>query len=128
MDRERLLTLASFGTALLLSIHLAEDVVRGFEPGGTLNIVGIILLVVWLAGVFLLNGRLAGYIIMLIGGLLGFAVPLMHMQGAGMVGGRITGSSGVLFWVWTMLAAGALGLFSAIVAALAIWNRRKDSN
>ena len=58
MDRERLLTLASFGTALLLSIHLAEDVVRGFEPGGTLNIVGIILLVVWLAGVFLLNGRL----------------------------------------------------------------------
>lgn len=65
---------------------------------------------------------------MLIGGLLGFAVPLMHMQGAGMVGGRITGSSGVLFWVWTMLAAGALGLFSAIVAALAIWNRRTDSN
>ena len=34
MNRNLLLTVTSLLAALLLSFHLAEDVVRGFEPGG----------------------------------------------------------------------------------------------
>jgi hypothetical protein len=122
MNRNLLLTVTSLLAALLLSFHLAEDVVRGFEPGGPKNLIGIAVLVAWLIGALLLNGRLAGYIIMLLAGLLGGFVPYVHMSGAGMVGGRIEGSSGILFWVWTLIAAGALSLFSAILSGLGLWD------
>jgi hypothetical protein len=35
-----------------------------------------------------------------------FAVTVVHMMGAGLVGGRIANSSGVFFWVWTLIALG----------------------
>ena len=122
MNRDRLLAITSLLTALLLSFHLTDDIVRGFEPGGPSNITGIVLLAIWLCAILLLNGRLAGYIIMLVFGLLSIAVPVIHMQGAGMVGGRIVGSSGIFFWVWTMIAAGAIGPVSAVIAALGLWD------
>jgi len=125
MKHERLLTVTSLLTVLLLSFHLSDDVVRGFEPGGPLNLVGIFIMVVWLVGVLLLNGRLAGYIITFVGGVLAPGVALIHMTGAGMVGGRIEGSTGILFWVWTMMAAGAVGLFSAVLAVMGIWSLRR---
>ena len=97
---------------------------RGFDPGGFNNITGIVIMVVWLCGALLLSGRVSGYIIMLLGGVLGFGVPIIHMTGRGMVGGRIAGTNGMRFWVWTLLASGALSAFSAILAVQGLWRLR----
>lgn len=128
MNRSVLLTVASLLSILLMTFHLADDVVREMEPGGLKNIFGILILVVWLYGTLVIGERLTGRIIMLLGGLLGSAVPVLHMTGAGLVGGRIEGSSGVFFWVWTLIAMGVTSLFTLILAARALLERKQNSD
>jgi hypothetical protein len=115
-------------SVLLLSFHLSEDIVRGFEPGGVKNTIGVLMMVVWLYGTLMLAGRRSGYIIILLGSILGTFVPVVHMRGAGLVGGRIANSSGMLFWVWTLIASQATSIFSLILSVLGLWNlgRRKS--
>jgi hypothetical protein len=126
MNRKSLLTATSLIALLLLTFHLADDVVRGFDAGGFNNITGITIMVVWLVGSLLLYGRLSGYIIMLIFGIIGTGVPIIHMSGRGLVGGRIAGTNGMRFWVWTLLAIGATSAFSAILAIRELWNLRRS--
>ena len=76
----------------------------------------------------MLAERRSGYIITLLGSLLGLAVPVIHMKGAG-VGGAIAKSSGAFFFIWTLLALGVTALFSVILSARALWEhppRRTD--
>jgi hypothetical protein len=47
----------------------------------------------------------------------GSCVPVIHMMGAGLAGGRIANSSGVFFWVWTLIALGVTAIFSVILSA-----------
>ena len=62
---------------------------------------------------------------MLLGAILASGVPVLHMQHAGLVGGRIAAnSSGALFWVWTNIALGATGMLSLVLAVRALWSRR----
>jgi hypothetical protein len=45
------------------------------------------------------------------------------MKGKGVgVTSRLGGTSGHFFFVWTLLAIGVLGLFSAILAARGLWS------
>jgi hypothetical protein len=99
MKESLVLTIASLLSILLLTFHLTDDVVRGFEPGGTGNVIGILILVVWLYGTLVLAARRAGYVIVLLGSILGSGVPVVHMTGAGLVGGRVANTSGAFFWV-----------------------------
>jgi hypothetical protein len=122
-----LLTVMSLLALLFLTFHLADDVVRGFDAGGFNNITGIAIMVVWLVGALMLAGRVSGCIIMLIFGILGTLVPIIHMGGRGMVGGRIAGTNGMRFWVWTMLIIGATSAFSAILAVRELWNLRRSA-
>ena len=119
-----LLTIASLLSLLFLTFHLAGDIVYGFEPGGLSNLVGAVLIsVVWLYGILMLSERRSGYIIMLLGGLLSMFVPYVHMKGKGVgVASRIANTSGHFFFVWTLIAIGVLGLFSAILSARGLWN------
>jgi len=119
-----LLTIASLLSLLFLTFHLAGDIVYGFEPGGLSNLVGAVLIsVVWLYGILMLSERRSSYIIMLLGGLLSMFVPYVHMKGKGVgVASRIANTSGHFFFVWTLIAIGVLGLFSAILAARGLWN------
>jgi len=117
------LTITSLLSILLMTFHLADDVVRGMEPGGVKNLIGVLILVVWLYGTLALAPRRSGYVIMFLGSLLASGVPVVHMTGAGLVGGRIANSSGVFFWVWTLLALGVTGIFSAILSARGLWLR-----
>jgi len=71
-----------------------------------------------------LAGRRSGYIIMLLGSILGVLVSLAHMRGAGLVGGRIANSGGKLFWVWTILAVGVTSVLSLFLSARALWRTR----
>ena len=125
MNNTLTLTITSLLSILLLTFHLSDDVVRGFEPGGFKNVSGILILAVWLYGTLALAGRRSGYILMLLGALLGSGVPLVHMRGAGLVGGRIANSSGIFFWVWTLMALGVTASFSAVLSARGLWSLRR---
>ena len=117
-----ILTIASLLSILFFTFHLSDDIVRGFEPGGFKHMSGILTLVVWLYGTLVLAGRRSGYVIILLGSLLGLLMPLAHMRGRGLVGGEIANSSGVFFWVWTLIAIGVTALFSVILSVRGLWS------
>jgi len=80
-----MLTVTSLLSILLLTFHLTDDIVRGFEPGGLNNLIGgVLILVVWLYGTLVLAQRRSGYIILVLGGLLSLSVPILHMKGKGL--------------------------------------------
>jgi amino acid transporter len=120
-----ILTITSLLSILFVTFHLADDIVRGFEPGGFKHIQGVLTLAVWLYGTLVLAERRSGYVIMLLGAILGVLVSLAHMRGAGLVGGRIANSSGIFFWVWTLLALGVCAVFSVILSARGLWSLRR---
>jgi hypothetical protein len=115
------LTITSLVSILLAVFHLSDDIVRGFEPGGFRQVTGILMMVVWLYGTLVLSGRRSGFIIILLGSLLGSVMPLAHMRGAGLVGGRVAHSSGMLFWVSTLLTLGVTAFFSFILSVQGLW-------
>jgi hypothetical protein len=119
-----LLTITSLLLLLFLTFHLADDIRHGFEPGGLSNLVVTVLVsVVWLYGTLVLAERRSGYIIMLLLSLFSLVVPYVHMKGKGVgITSRLVNYSGHFFFVWTLLAIGVLGLFSAILAARGLWN------
>ena len=123
MKQSVMLTITSLLSILFLTLHLADDIVRGYEPGGLTNLVGGVLIsVVWLCGTLMLSERRSGYIIMLLGSLFSLVVPIIHMKGKGVgVASRLAGTSGHFFFVWTLIAIGVLGLFSAILSARGLW-------
>ena len=122
MNRSVLLTITSLLSILLMTFHLSDDIVRGFEPGGVRNVTGVLMLVVWLYGTTVLAGRRSGYIIILLGSILGSGVPVVHMIGKGLVGGRIATSSGIHFWVWTLITLQVTAIFSLILSVRGLWS------
>jgi hypothetical protein len=44
------------------------------------------------------------------------------MMGVGLVGGRIANSSGIYFWVWTLIALQVTAVFSLILSARGLWS------
>ncbi len=127
MKQNLMLTIASLLSLLLLTFHLADDIVRGMEPGGLPNLIGCVLIsVVWLYGALVLAGRRSGYVILLLVSLLGLVVPYIHMRGKGVgVAGGIPNSGGGFFFVWTLLAIGVASLFSVILSARGLWGLRR---
>ncbi len=125
MKHNVMLTITSLLSILFFTFHFADDIVRGFEPGGFKNLSGVLTLVVWLYGTLVLAERRSGYIIIVLGTLLGLLMPVAHMRGAGLVGGRIANSSGMLFWVWTLVTLGVTGLFSVILSVRGLWSFRR---
>jgi hypothetical protein len=126
MTAHRTLAFASMLSILLFSLHWSDEIARGIEPG-TIDRTwgGLLILFVWLYGTMAIGERRSGLVIMLLGGVLASGVAVLHMQGRGLVGGRIpAGSAGTLFWVWTNVALGASGMISCALAVHALWNRR----
>jgi hypothetical protein len=125
MKQNVVLTITSLLSMLFLTFHLSDDIVRGFEPGGFKHLSGMLTLVVWLYGTTVLAGRRSGYIIIIIGSLLASLMPLAHMRGVGLVGGRVANSSGMFFWVWTLISVGATAPFSIVLAVRGLWGLRR---
>ena len=118
-----MLTIASLLSILFGTFHLADDIARGMSPGGLPNLFAVVICVVWLYGTLVLFERRAGYIIMLLLSLFSLVVPYIHMSGKGVGGAsRLANTSGHFFFVWTLLAIGVLGLFSAILSARGLWS------
>ena|SRR5215213_5702103 len=123
MKRSVMLTITSLLSILFFTFHLADDIVRGMEPGKISNLTAVPIFVFWLYGALVLAERRSGYIISLLGGLFSLVVPLAHMRGKGVgVTSSLANSSGHFFFVWTLIAIGVTGLFSVILSARALWS------
>ena len=120
MKRDVMLTIASLLSILLVTFHMTDDIVRGMEPGTLSSLIVVPILVVWLYGTLVLAEKRSGYIIIILGSLLGLLVPVIHMKGAG-VGGTIAKSSGAFFFIWTLIALGVTSLFSVILSGRGLW-------
>lgn len=106
--------------------HLADDIVRGMEKGGLSNLIIVPILVIWLYGTLELSDRRSGYVIILLGSLLGAVVPVVHFRGTGGVAaGEIAKSSGSLFFVWTQIALSVTAVFSIILSVRGLWKLRR---
>jgi hypothetical protein len=122
------LTIASLLSILFFTFHLADDIVRGFEPGKLSNLTAVPIFV-WMYGTLVLAARRSGYIITLLGGLLSLAFLLAHMRGKGVgVTSRLANSSGHFFFVWILIAIGVNGLFSVILSAQGLWSLRRSQS
>jgi hypothetical protein len=122
MKHSVILTISSLLSILFLTFHLSYEIAHGMESGGIQALNGVLIPVVWLYGTLMLAERRSGYVIILLGSLLGSGVPVLHMMGSGLVGGKIAGSSAVFFWVWSNLALGVTSIFSVILAARCLWS------
>ncbi len=127
MKQNVLLTVTSLLSILFMTFHLADDIVRGMEPGTLPNFAGVLILAVWLYGTLVLAGRRSGYVILLLGSLLGAGVPVIHMRGAGL-GSEIARSSGAFFFIWTLLALGVTAVFSVVLAARGLWQLQRGQS
>ena len=125
MNQNALLTSSSLLTVLFLTFHLADDIVRGFEKGGLTNLIAVPICVVWLYGTLVLAGRRSGYVIILVGSLLGLVVPVIHMKGKGVgIGSSIANSTAGFFFLWTLIAIGVTALFSVVLSLHGLWRLR----
>jgi hypothetical protein len=113
MKPNALLTVTSLLSILFASIHVSDDIVRGYDKWGYDKLSFVLMLVVWLYGTLLLAERRSGRIIMILGGLLAAVMPAVHMRGTG----AFVKSSGAFFFIWTLFGLGVMGILSVILAA-----------
>lgn len=116
-------------TILLLSLHLADEVARGLEPGTVSAAWGLLILAVWLSATLVFPERRWGLVIILLASILASAVPVLHMQGKGLVLGRYgtTNANAMFFWVWTNIALGVSGMLSVVLSVHGLWSLRARS-
>lgn len=107
------LIITSLLTILLLTVHLSDDIVRGYEKGQLSNLIAVPIVVLWLYATLVLAGRRSGYVVILLGSLLSMFVPYIHMRGNGI--GRAAATSGGFFFAWTLIAIAVTSLFSAVL-------------
>jgi hypothetical protein len=127
MKHNRLLLITSLISIVLFTLHFADDIVRGIEKGDLSDYGGIPLTAAWLFTALALAERRAGLVILLLFSMGAAGVPALHMSGAGLVGGRIAGSSGMLLWTWTLIAMGVTGMTSIILAVSEFWRLQRES-
>jgi hypothetical protein len=115
MKENSLLRIASLLSVFFVSVHMAGDIIYGFEKGGTSNLIIIPILVIWLYATLVLTENKWGYTIIVLFSLLGLAVPVVHMKGEG-IGKHVAGLPGAYFFVWATISLGVTSIFSIILA------------
>jgi hypothetical protein len=133
MKQTAMLTTASLLTILLMTFHMAGDILFKMAPAGLVNLLPVFIFVVQLYGTLVLAGRRAGYIIIFFGSVLGLLLPVLHMKGTrGVLGGDIGTSGQAFLFVWTILALGITATFSIILSARALlslpWRRSRRAS
>jgi hypothetical protein len=126
MSKNLLLTVTSLILMLLLTLHIVDDIVRGFDSAGLINMIGISVAAVLVYGTTVLRERLAGQIMMLFIGFFAAAMPVIHLRSARI--NEIAQSSGGFFFIWTLWALGVIGIFAMIVAAQILLERFRMRN
>jgi peptidoglycan/LPS O-acetylase OafA/YrhL len=115
MQRNLALTISSSISLVLFTFHLTDDTLHakaGMDHVGTAFTIGIMLTLLF--GTVELADRRSGLVIMLLGGLATLYMPFLHTMGP-----RATRWG--YFFIWTMVAMGASGSFSAVLAGRELW-------
>jgi hypothetical protein len=111
------LTISSLLSIVLFTVHLTHDFVFGLDSmSRTETLTFLLIMLVSLYGTVELAGRRWGFVITLLLGILAAGLPVLHT-----VGGPRSASRG-FFFVWTLLALGASGVFSAVLSARGLWS------
>ena len=116
MKRNTMLTITSLLSIFLLSLHLTQDALRekpGTWPAGPGNLVVILILLAYLCGTVLLAGRRSGYAIMLLGAIFAAGMPVLHLTAPRF---GLVPRPGAFLFMWTLIALGVTGAFSAILS------------
>ena len=121
MNKNQLLKFTSLVLLLLLTLHIVDDIVRGFDSAGLVNMIGIAVAAFLLYGTLVLRERLAGLIMMLFISLFAAMMPVIHLRSIRI--NEIAQGSGGFFFIWILWALGVIGIFGMIVAAQLIWER-----
>lgn len=125
MKQNDLLSGTSILSVLLLALHISQDIVFGFDRAGLNHLVGVAILLVVVIGAVLLRERVAGQVIMLLGGVMAAGMLPLHMRHGLRL--EFLQKSGALLFVWTLYVLGVNGAFSVILAARALLARRAAS-
>ncbi len=119
------LTITSLLSILFLTFHLSDEITRGMEPGRLNMVIPVLILGGWVYATLVLIGRRSGYIILLLGAIIGMGVPILHMSGVGLVSSRIANSRAAFFWVWQNFTLGVISVCSFILALRGLWSLRR---
>ncbi len=120
MKDSTLLRYASLLSIFFALIHITGDIIYGFEKGGASNLVVLPIFAVWSYAALALTERKWGHIIIIPGALLGLAIPVVHMMGAG-IGKQVEGREGAFLFVWTTIALGVTSTFSIMLSLRGLW-------
>jgi hypothetical protein len=123
MKQNRLLTITSLLSVLLLTLHVTHDIVLGISKAESSNLYAVFYFVILLSGPLFLAGRRSGYIVMFLGGLIAFGMPLVHMRGAKYAEHAMANSG--FFFIWTLFALGITGVLSMMLSAHGLWSALK---
>ena len=115
MKHKELLTVLSVFAIILAAMHIADDYVHGFDRSVVNNPYAMLILAVWASGVLLLRDRLIGRIVLLLGGLVAIAIPIIHLNGRG-YGDEFLKTDGALRFIWTLYMLGTIGAVIVIGA------------
>ena len=110
------LTVSSLLSIVLFTVHLAHDFIYGLDSmtrAGTSTFLLIVLVSSY--GTVELAGRRSGYVVTLLLGILSAVLPVLHTVGSARSAAR------GFFWVWTLLALGATGVFSVALSLQGLW-------
>lgn len=108
------LTSCSLLSLLFMTFHMTHDTIRQAE-GSVQYPIPVIVFALWLYGTLMLSERVWGYVIMLLGGLFGAAMIVVHSRGF------VVGRGGGFFFVWTLFALSTTGWVTMILAARGLW-------
>ena len=122
VKRNDLLSATSILSALLLALHISQDIVFGFDRAGLNHLVGVAILLLVACGALLLRERLSGTVIMLLGGVMAAGMLPLHMWNG--LRPEFLEESGALLFIWTLYVLGVTGAFSVILAVQALRARR----
>src|SRR5215510_226180 len=125
MKQNNILSMTSMLSVFLLTLHISQDIVFGFDRAGLNHLVGVAILLVIVCGAVQLRERTLGKVIMLLGGVMAAGMLPLHMRNG--LRPEFLEKSGALLCIWTLYLLGVTGVFSIILAVQALRARRVGS-
>jgi hypothetical protein len=109
---------------LLLTLHVVDDIVHGFDSAGLVNMIGIVAVGFLIYGTLMFHERVSGHLVMLFIGLFSLLMPIIHLRSARI--NETAQASGGYFFIWTLWALGGIGIFGIILAVQGLVNLRRN--
>lgn len=125
MNSDKAVMILALLIITLLTFHLSEDIVYGYEPSGLTNLIAVPIAGAWLYATLALAGRRGGYLLLLFGSFFVAIVPVIHMSGRG-VRAEVVTSSGGLFFMWALIAIAMIASVALFLSVHGLWRLRRS--